>query len=163
MTWIPAIAVTSRNNNSCRSNKKGVIIGLIILLVLGTSFFFMFRFKSFNYLTTIPWMFITGFSVFLIFIVVIGAAAAKISSPKKQYNIKQEKTDQFQNDYQNQDHQLNPYIIQRSLQTQTSKSIYNENRKDMAIIKDTAIHFCRYCGAKMDRDEIFCHQCGSKL
>ena len=162
MVWIPAVAASSSNGNSCRRNKKGVIIGLILSLVFGVMFFFFFEGGSFPMMSNIPWIFISSIGVFLILIVVIALAAANISSPKNPYNKEQVKIIPKENQRQLQYQQVNPYKIQRSSKNQTSVSIINEV-KDVSISQQIETNFCGYCGAKIEREAAFCHLCGSRL
>ncbi len=158
MAWIPAIAAA--NGNCCRRNKKGVIIGLIISVVFGLMFFY--GFGGFPLMSSIPWIFISSIGVFLIIIVVMALAAANMSSPKNPYHKEQVEPIQKENQQQLLSHRINPYKIQRSSQNQTSILIV-DGVKDVSIKQESEINFCRYWGAKIEREATFCHLCGSKL
>ncbi|KKM52371.1 hypothetical protein LCGC14_1554860 [marine sediment metagenome] len=161
MAWIPAMAAANRNGTCGRSSKKGVIIGLILSIVFGVLFFYFFNMRSFGMMISIPWMFISSISVFLIIIVVMAAAAANLSSPKNPYSKGKKKY--YQGEYhQSQYQKLNPYKIQKSSQNQISISI-TDGYKEGSSNQEFETHFCGYCGAKIERDAIFCHLCGSKL
>ena len=154
MAWIPAVAA-NRNRNCCRSNKKGVVAGLVFLFIFGVLFFFLFGIRGSYYISAIPWILISSIGVFMIVIVIIGTVAASMASPKNQVKLDQEKYEQSQL------HQLNPYRIQRSSQNQVSKSFINENQKKDPVFEE--IRYCNYCGVKLESNTRFCHQCGSKL
>ena len=160
MVWIPAIAAANRNGTCGRSSKKGVIIGLILSIVFGVLFFYFFNKGSFGMMISIPWIFISSIGVFLIIIVVMAVVAANLSSPKNPYS--KEKIKYHQGDYQSQYQKLNPYKIQKSSQNHTSISI-TDGYKERSSNQEFETHFCRYCGAKIERDAVFCHLCGSKL
>ncbi|KKM96970.1 hypothetical protein LCGC14_1172760 [marine sediment metagenome] len=155
MAWIPIIAGASRNKGYCRRGKKNVVAGILFSLVLGVLFFFIFGFRGSNYLSTIPWILIFSLGIFMMVIVAIGAIAASIASPKNNFKLEQEKYELSQHQ------QLNPYIIQKSSQVQILESFNNENRIIKPVFEE--IHYCSYCGSKMERDVKFCPQCGSRL
>ena len=155
MSWIPIIAGASRNKGCCRGSKKNVVAGIIFLLVLGVLFFFIFGFRGSNYLSTIPWILIFSLGIFMIVIVAIGAIAASIASPKNNFKLEHKKYELSQHQ------QLNPYIIQRSSQVQILCSFNNENRITEPVFKE--IHYCNYCGSKIERNVKFCPQCGSRV
>ena len=102
---------------------------------------------------------ISGLGGFLIFIAIIGVIAASMSSPSKKANEEYIKSYQYQPQELSQ--QYNPYKLRNSIQRQPEEPIYEEVKEDIPIISD--INYCRFCGAKVDRDANFCHQCGTKL
>lgn len=161
MAWIPAMAAANHNGTCGRSSKKGVIIGLILSIVFGVLFFYFFNMRSFGMMSSIPLIFISSIGVFLIIIVVMAAAAANLSSPKNPYSKKKIKHNQGEY-HQSQYQKINPYKIQRSSQNQISISI-TDGYKDVSSNQEFETHFCAYCGAKIEREAIFCHLCGSKL
>ncbi len=161
MAWIPATA-SSRNGRCSRSNKLGVIIGLIFALVLGVMFFFFFGMGGFTIMSSIPWIFISSIGIFLVLIVVMAVAASNMSSPKNPYNKEQSISIQKENQQFLQSQQVNPYKIQRSFQNQTSITI-TDRVKDDPFSQKVETNFCGFCGAKIEREAAFCHLCGSKL
>jgi hypothetical protein len=161
LAWIPAIAAANRN--CCRSNKKGVIIGLILSVFLGIMFFFFFGLRGSPMMSNIPWIFISSIGVFLILIVVMALAATNMASPKNPYNKEQAKHIQKGNQRQLQFQQLNPYKTQKSTQVQfiVEDNKDNQFRNESPFIQETG--YCSFCGVELEPNARFCQQCGSKL
>ena len=102
---------------------------------------------------------IGGFSVFFMIILVVSFAVVATS---KTYKPPRNRT--FNEHYripQKQANILNPYKVSRSTEGQ-NKEIFGEyNNRDIPVVME--IIYCRYCGAKREKDAIFCHMCGIKL
>ena len=158
MAWVPFV-VASRRSRYHRNRAGGAIVAvLIFFLVLGLLFFVFFN-RS-NGFTIIPlWTIIIGLGGLIIAVTVIGIIAASMSAPSKKANEEHIKSYQYQ--HQRQSQQSNPYMIRDSMQKQPEEPIYKEITREIPVVAD--INYCRYCGAKVDRDAIFCHQCGTKL
>ena len=157
MAWIPSVVASSHNRCCRKSGGRTIIAAIIFLLVIGLLFFMIFnRFKGF----TMPiWFVISGFGVFLTIIVGISAIAASMSQ-----NYVKPKDNTFkshQSHPQEQPQQSNPYIYRDSIRKRFEGPLHEETRKEVPVVE--MINYCRYCGAKIDRDSVFCHLCGSKL
>ena len=158
LAWVPCI-VASRRNRYRRNSAVGAIVAVVIFfLVLGVLFFVFFnRFTGF---TIIPiWTIISGLGGLIIIIAVISVIAASMSAPSKKANQEHIKPYQYQPQEPAQD--SNPYIIRETMQKQPEEPIYKEITREIPVVSD--INYCKYCGAKVERDAIFCHQCGTKL
>ena len=157
MAWVPFV-VASRRNRYYRNRTGGAILAaLALLFIFGLLFFFFFN-RS-NGSTIVLWPIISGLGGFIIFIAVIGAIAASMSRPSKRANEERMKSYQYQ--YQSQPQQSNPYIIRDLIPKQPKEPIYKEIEREIPVVSD--INYCKYCGSKIDRDSVFCHQCGTKL
>lgn len=147
---IPIVA-----NNRKRRNRSGggALFGAVISMVILGLIFFLF-FNRFNRFTIPIWVIISGIGVFLIIIVGISAIASSMSHNyvKPKENLRYE----HQSNLQEQPQQLNPYIFNDSILKR-----FKGNQEKVPIAEE--ISYCSYCGSKIDRDEIFCHQCGSKI
>lgn len=164
MAWIPIVGINNRNHRrKTKNNMKGNIIGLIIFIIIGLSFFFEFKSESSLYFHTFPLVFISVIGIFMIFIVTLAIIATKMSSPKKSYKTVQNnsKVTPCQTLYDN--FQYNPYKIQRVTQNDSSILFNQENKINKTSFKENELSFCKYCGSKIDRNEVFCHECGSKV
>ncbi|MFW9818443.1 MAG: zinc-ribbon domain-containing protein [Candidatus Thorarchaeota archaeon] len=157
MAWVP-IVVPNRRNRGYRNRTGGGIFAAVILLFIFGLLAFLF-FNNFDGFVMPIWFMISGFGIFLIIIVVITTIASSMSQA---YKKPKENYDQFnQNQPQNNSYQKNPYIIRNSTSKQFKESISKDIKQEIPVIPD--INFCRYCGSKIDRDAVFCHQCGTKL
>jgi len=137
-----------------------VIAALVILLFVFGLLFFIF-FNRFNGFTIPIWIIISGLGGFLIIIVVIGAIAASMSQTYKKPKEEFMKSNQYQYQPQEPSQQFNPYRIRNSIQKQPEEPIHREIEREIPVVSD--INYCKYCGANVERDAIFCHQCGTKL
>lgn len=160
MAWIPCIIPANRNKNCGKGNKKGVLAGLIAMVVSGLMFFFLYGYRKINHFISFPWILIVGFSIFMIVIIGIGVIAAAISSPNNPYKAKQENN--FLNEViqKNQQTQVNPYKTQKSAQVQFIVE-NNPYRIESPFILET--RYCSFCGVELEPNARFCQQCGSKL
>jgi hypothetical protein len=156
LAWVPFI-VANRRNRNYRNRTTGAIVALVIFLLLFGVFFFVFFNRS-SGTTIFIWPVISGLGGFIFFIIIIAAVAASISGPKnpKKGHIEYH---QYQSQEQNQEH--NPYIFQPATQKQPEQNFYKASKQEIPIVSETK--FCRYCGEKVERDAVFCHQCGTKL
>ena len=154
MAWmIPACG----NRNDNRSSPKSVIVGLIIFLVMGIAMFLFFSgFSPFHFTSPII-LWIIGIAVFFMVIIGIGATAAvmstkyKIPSGTLAYRYRSEK----QRNYPN------PYMVKDSKYKQGEKPVLIESEKTSPEVEIE--NFCKFCGAKRDREANFCCQCGGKF
>jgi len=153
---VPIIANRRRNG---RSNPGAVIAGLIIFLVFGIMFFLFFnRSGVFGFQFNMIFI-IGGFSVFFMIILVVSFAVAATS---KTYKPPRNRTfNEYYRIPQKQANIINPYKVPRSTEGQ-NKEIFGENNQRYIPVVGKII-YCRYCGAKRDKDAIFCHMCGNKL
>lgn len=158
MAWVPFI-VANRRNRCHRNGAVGAIVGLLIFFMVLGVFFFIF-FNRFSGFTIIPiWTIIIGLGGLILIITIISVIASSMSAPPKKVNQEHIKSYQYQppEPYQ----QSNPYIVRNSIQSQPEEPIYKEIIQEVPVVSD--INYCKYCGAKVERDAIFCHQCGTKL
>jgi hypothetical protein len=119
-------------------------------------------FNRFDGFTIIPiWTIISGLGGFLIFISVIGIITASISAHPKKYTKEPIKLYQYQTQAEKLTYQLNPYKVRRASLELKDTDIDKPIKAKTPLFKE--INFCRYCGAKKERDSIFCHLCGSKF
>lgn len=157
MAWILSVVTSSRTRQSRSSGVRTLIAALGILLVIGIIFFRIFSLSK--DLTMPIWFVISGFSLFLIIIVGISASAASMSQ-----NYEKRKNNTFKSHQphpQGQSQQANPYLYQNSFQKRFEGSLHEETRQEVPVVE--MINYCQYCGAKIDRDSVFCHLCGIKL
>jgi hypothetical protein len=102
---------------------------------------------------------IGGFSVF--FMIIIGVSIA-VAATSKNYNVPRNKT--INGHYGNSQKNVNvpnPYKVLRPIESEKNDKFEKNNRRDIAVVEE--IVYCRYCGARRERDAIFCHMCGTKL
>ncbi|TKJ18887.1 MAG: hypothetical protein CEE43_16850 [Promethearchaeota archaeon Loki_b32] len=165
MACVPVIVANRRRNcNRSRSGNACAAISLALLFfgVFFALFFDIFDAFRFNFP---PIMFIGGFMVFIAIIIGISAITMSMSEtykkPKEQYLKSYSSQPQRQNRPQIQVQQYNPYINRKSIQREPEEHIYNQIQKDIPVLSD--INYCRFCGAKVDRNAVFCHQCGINL
>lgn len=158
MAWVPFIVAGNRNRYHKNRAARAIIVGLILFFIFGLLMFvFFYRFNGF---TIMPiWPMIFGLGGFLIFITIIGVIASLMSAPSNKANEEPIKLYDYQSQEPSQQH--NPYKIRNSIQEQPTESIYKEITQEIPIVSE--INYCKYCGAKVERDAIFCHQCGTKL
>jgi len=151
MAWMIPIVANNRNRGF-RTRGGAVAAGLIFCVVLGLIFFLFFnRFNGF----TIPiWLIISGLGVFIIIIVGITAVASSMS--QNYVKPKESIYNQSQSNLQGQPQQSNPYIYQDSIRKRLEGY-----QIETPLVEE--VNYCRYCGSNIDRDAIFCHQCGSKI
>ncbi|UCC20291.1 MAG: zinc ribbon domain-containing protein [Promethearchaeota archaeon] len=157
MAWVP-IVVNNRRNRYYRSRGAGALVAVVIFFLIFGVFFFMF-FNRMNGFVIPIWLILGGFGVFLIILAVIVTSAVSMSQTVKK--SKEAPFNSYNYSPQVQTQQKNPYIIQDSNQNQQNKIPYVEIKKEIPVVSDT--NYCRYCGAKVERDAVFCHQCGTKL
>lgn len=157
MAWVPFV-VASRRNRYYRNRAGGAIAAAVIMLLI-FGFLFFFLFNRSNGSTIFIWPIISGLGGFIIIIAIIGAIAASMSQPSKRSNEVRMKSYQYQPQEPSQ--QINPYKIRNSVQKQPEEPIYKEIVREIPVVSD--INYCKYCGSKIDRDSVFCHQCGTKL
>lgn len=144
MAFVPIIVQNRRNRGYRNSTSGGILAAVVLLFIFGLLFFVFFN--SFDGPISPMFIMISSFSVFLIIIVVIGAVAASMSTTYKK--PKEDYMKSYQDQNQMQTMPSSPYIVRNSIPKQPEEPIIN---------------YCRYCGSKIDRDQIYCHQCGTKL
>jgi hypothetical protein len=155
LAWVPNVVPNRRNRGN--RPRGGIFAAVMLLIVFGFLAFFFFN--NFNGFVMPIWFIISGFGVFLIIIVVITVIASSMSQVYKKPKENYFKYDQ--NQQQDNPYQMNPYIIRDSASKPFEESINKEIKQEIPIIPD--INFCRYCGSKIDRDAVYCQQCGTKL
>ena len=160
MAWVPCIIPANRNKNCSKGNKTGVLVGLIVMVVFGLTFFFLYGNRTFNNFNSFPWILIAGFGIFLMVIIGVGVISAVISSPNNPYKAKQE--NHFLTEVVQQK-QANPYKTQKSTQVQfiLENNEDNQHRNEGSFIQET--RYCSFCGVKLEPNAKFCQECGSKV
>ena len=166
MAWVPCIIPANRNKNCGKGNKKGELVGLMILVVFGLMFFFLFANRKLNHFISFPWIFIAVFGIVIIVIIGMGAIASVISSPNNPYKTNKPKQENhFLNEVvqKSQQRQANPYKTQKSAQVQfiVKDNMDNQLRNEGPFIQET--RYCSFCGVELEPNARFCQQCGSKL
>ncbi len=131
----------SRNNNPA-----GVVIGLLVFLYIGFVFFIP-RMGFYPVFTIFPGIFI------LIFI----ASMATIISNKRSSTANRA----FKNENQINIQKPNPYRVENRSQDHLTNSSYQRVEEEIEV--KPIIRFCQYCGTRIERDSMFCHNCGIKL
>ena len=147
------------NKRRSRSSIGAVIVGLFCFLIFGIMFFLFYnRSGLIGYQFNVIFM-IGGFSVFIMIIIGISIAVAVTS---KSYNPPRNKpiTEHYGIPQENAN-TLNPYKVPRHTEGENKELFEKASRRDIPVIEE--IVYCRYCGAKRERDAIFCHMCGTKL
>lgn len=154
MAWMIPI-ISNRQNRGV--HKIGILISLL-LLFLGLSVF-LFSSISINKLNnlTIHSIWIIGGIVFLISIFVIVGIIASVSSGKAKINNYKHNP----NESEKLNPKMNPYIIRRPSQNQLEVTLHEKSEKN--IPNPQEVQFCRYCGAKLEKNAKFCQDCGMKV
>ncbi len=167
MAFVPIIVPNNRKT-SYRSRSGNILAAVVFALVLfGLMFFFMFRIFGLNRFSfpTVP--IISGFVFIILMIICIGAISISMNEtykkPKEQnlksYNSKFQSLPEPQSQYLT----INPYIVHKSVHNQNEFVEQGIKEVKPDILLGESINFCRFCGAKIDRDAVFCHQCGIRL
>ncbi|MFX1315604.1 MAG: zinc ribbon domain-containing protein [Promethearchaeota archaeon] len=154
MAWM--IPIIGNGRNRCgRHRISGVISILLLFLGLGIFLLSLFGYSKFDgFMTTTTW--IMGGIIFLIFIfVIIGiiAAVASVNSEKVKINGYKQNRNEFE--------RLNPYIIRKPSQNHLEEIFHERSEKNIPTPHE--IQFCRYCGAKLEKNANFCQECGMKV
>jgi hypothetical protein len=153
---IPIVAGRRRNS---RSSVGGLVAGLVIFLIFGV-FFFVFFNRSGIFGFGFPMIFII--LGFVVFIMIIFGIAIAVSSMSKTYTPQKfNQYGQNHNTIQKQVFQQNPYVAREPIQTQNDSQF--QKNSATVVPDEIEINYCRYCGAKVDREARFCHQCGIKI
>jgi len=159
LACVPVIVANRRRN--CNRSRSGNACAAISLALLFFGLFFGLFFDIFDAFrfNFPPIMFMGGFIVFIVIIIGISVITMSMSEtykkPKEQY------LKSYSSQPQIQVQQYNPYINRKSIQREPEEHIYNQIQKDIPVLSD--INYCRFCGAKVDRNAVFCHQCGINL
>ena len=157
MAWMIPIIADRRNRGV---HKIGVLISLVLLFLgLGVFFFSSLGFNKFDGLA-IHSIWIFGGIVFLVSIFVIVSVIAVIASTSSE-KVKVNRYKQNPNESEKVNSKVNPYIIRRPSQNHL-ETILHEKSKNV-IPTPQEIQFCRYCGAKLEKNAKFCHECGMKV
>ena len=163
MAWVPVIVANRRRN---RTSSGSVCAAIILALLFFGVFFgvFLALFDGFRF-SFPPIMFIGGFMVFIAIIIGISVITMSMSEtykkPKERYLKSYSSQPQRQNQPQIQVQQYNPYINRKSIQREPEEHIYKQTQRDIPVL--SGINYCRFCGAKVDMNAVFCHQCGINL
>jgi len=157
LAFVPII-VSNRRRNSYGTRGGNTIAAVVVsLLVFGLLFLVLFnRFNGFSIPITVM---LSGMGVFIIMIIIISVIAASMSGQNQNPKFNSIKTQYYQPQYQSQ--RSNPYVYRRSIQKEPEDSIYTESKSEISDV--STVNYCRFCGAKVDKDAIFCHQCGINL
>jgi len=99
------------------------------------------------------------FSVFLIIVVSMSAAASSMSQNYHKNKSREEVIMPYE--YKEKLRQSNPYLVKNQILTQERS--YNPNQSIEEGTAALVANYCRFCGSKIDPDAVFCHQCGIKL
>ena len=166
MASVPIIVPNRRGYSyRYRSGRSAFTAVALALVILGLLFFLMFRMFDINSFNFPPIIFLSGFIGFIAIIIVISAISMSMSEtykkPKEQYLKSYNSQPQRHDQPQKQTQQYNPYVIRKSIQKEPEELIYKEITREIPVVSTT--NYCRFCGAKVDRDATFCHQCGINL
>jgi hypothetical protein len=107
------------------------------------------------------WIIFSGFGGFLL---IIGICLAITAVTRQAYKRPNDKSlNPYQPDSQIQSKPINPYNIhsrehKQQEQPQRQPIYFNQN---IPIVSE--INYCRFCGAKIELDAVYCSQCGIKL
>ena len=123
---------------SNKNSGPGYIGGLFVIMIFMVFIILWTPFRIFPFIGFLPVMFI--------FIGIIGAVSAS-SAKANRFKPVQKKCDYY---HQQQVPSVNPYIERNS----DYKPIESEKLKAL---------FCQFCGTRIEEDDHFCHQCGSKM
>ncbi|MFW9971071.1 MAG: zinc-ribbon domain-containing protein [Candidatus Odinarchaeota archaeon] len=157
LAYVPFI-VANRRNRGYRSSAIGRILGIIVMLII-FGFLFLVFFNNFDGFMSPMIFMISGFGIFFVIIIVIAVAAVSMSTAYKK--PKEDYIKPYEYQPQQQTPQSNPYIIRESIPKQPEIPKYEENEREIPIFSE--INYCKYCGSKVDKNAIFCDQCGTKL
>jgi len=151
--------IPNRRNRSYHRRIGGLIALILLFLGLG---FFLFNFLSYSKFDSFAihsgWIF--GGIAFLISIfVIVGIIAVAASLNSEKVNINDYK--QIRNESEKLNQNLNPYIIRKPSQNHLEISLHEKSKKIIPTPQE--IQFCRYCGAKLEKDAKFCQECGMKV
>ncbi|MFX0057709.1 MAG: hypothetical protein ACFE85_06960 [Candidatus Hodarchaeota archaeon] len=136
-----------------RKTTLGFVICLSIVMAAALFMVFSFNGGFFFFTPFIPAIFI-----FVICIIVIGAASSNQSRQRRSEPYP------YYYHYQNRNHQQqqipveNPYKVKPIKLIDDSPKVEEEESNES---KD--VQFCMFCGIKIDRDAVYCHQCGTRL
>ena len=142
------IIVPNRRGYSYRSRSGSAFTAVALaLVILGLLFFLMFRMFDINRFYFPP--------------LISMSMSETYKKTKEQYLISYNSQPQRHDQPQKQTQQYNPYVIRKSIQKEPEELIYKEITREIPVVSTT--NYCRFCGAKVDREAIFCHQCGINL
>ncbi|MFW9942841.1 MAG: zinc-ribbon domain-containing protein [Candidatus Thorarchaeota archaeon] len=147
------------NKRKSKSSIGAVLTGLLCFLIFGIMFFLFYNRSGLIRYQFTPIFMIGGFSVF--FMIIIGISIT-VAATSKSYNAPRNKI--FDDQYgihQKNVNILNPYTVPRPTEGKNKEHFTENTRRDIPVLEE--VIYCRYCGAKRDKDAIFCHMCGTKL
>ncbi len=105
------------------------------------------------------WVVFSGFGGFLI---IIGICLAITAVTSQSYKKPVEKTfNPSQTNSQNQPGQVNPYKIHSIEQREKEELQSKHIKQESTVVFEN--NYCRFCGSKIEKDAIYCSQCGIKL
>jgi hypothetical protein len=142
-----------------RNTSSGLVICILVLIGAGLFMTLSFNGGFFFFTPYIP-----AVIIFVICIIAIGAAS--------NHKSKQSKNEPYPYyyHYQNQqriNHQQlpvpteNPYKVKQIQVIDDTPKVEEESSSEK--ISEPKAQFCMFCGVNIDRDAVFCHQCGTKL
>ena len=132
-----------------------LFFGLAAFFMMGINFYFL------PFIPMFPFLFI----VLFIIIVIVSVASSKSKRVTYQKEF-------YPKNYQNPVPKINPYKIENlsDLQDQFNSSNYQKLEKIEPIEPQTIesypkliAQYCSFCGEKIEKNAVFCHQCGTKL
>lgn len=97
----------------------------------------------------------------ILFIVIFGISIAASTMSKKP-DIPKSSTYNYNQNYPKSDRQ-NPNPYKARVPVQENVDSQKQNDQPVSAEEINFVKFCKYCGAKVDRNAKFCYQCGSKL
>jgi len=113
-----------------------------------------------NYVYTSPLVFLNIIYWIVIGVVIIGIIVKLIRKEKnKSKNIN---SSSYPYNYRRQFSTSKTYTQQREFEKEDDLQMINTDDKpyEQDIPK---VNYCQFCGSKIERDAVFCHECGSKL
>ena len=158
------------NDNGYKKN-NGAKIAIAIILLFGFLIFFI-GFMNFNIFNTgygmHPW-FILSITFFIFVIIIISLIATIAASMSKKYEANSKVSVKGKNfmDLSSNYHQVNKEIqkvnpyVKKPNEGYKIQPFGNIKQNNLTIVSH--VHYCMYCGSKVDNNAVYCHQCGIKL
>jgi predicted membrane protein len=132
-----------------RKTKSGLSICILLLVAAGLFITLGFNANFFFFAPFFPMIFIFVFCIILIGVTSNNHSRQRINEPYRYSNYYQNRNLQQQIPVENPYKVKTVQIVDDTLKKEEEKPI--------------EFQFCMYCGVKIERDAVYCHQCGTKL